>query len=316
MPEQTTSGSMCAFYILVLVVFFIAGCSMPVSPPPPATWTLGDFVWHDMNADGIQGDGENGLPGVLVHLFDSSDHLVGSTTTGGNGEYSFDSLPSGNYYLEFNPLMGYVFSPQDQGGDDSLDSDANPANGKTGLVSLISGENNISVDAGLLPSIGELPTSESATSTATVTVTVTVTSTASPTPTSTITPTPEETALTPLPGTWLYQSRVGSSTCAGSAVVQMPSGEVELTVSPDGNTFFIAFPNITLDFSRFTPFGPAHFAGIYDSFIDTHGGNPATINVELIWNWDLISATEMEGILTAKTSEPCVIVHSLYMEKK
>jgi hypothetical protein len=30
--------------------------------------TIGDFVWHDLNANGIQDEGEPGVPDVVVNL--------------------------------------------------------------------------------------------------------------------------------------------------------------------------------------------------------------------------------------------------------
>ena len=36
---------------------------------------LGDFVWLDKNADGIEDPGEDGIPGVTVELLDSNGDL-------------------------------------------------------------------------------------------------------------------------------------------------------------------------------------------------------------------------------------------------
>ena len=36
----------------------------------PADASLGDFVWEDWNANGIQDEGEPGIGGVIVRLFD------------------------------------------------------------------------------------------------------------------------------------------------------------------------------------------------------------------------------------------------------
>ena len=43
--------------------------------------TLGDFVWNDINKNGIQDAGEPGLPGVVVELYTQSNTLVGRDTT-------------------------------------------------------------------------------------------------------------------------------------------------------------------------------------------------------------------------------------------
>ena len=44
---------------------------------------LGDFVWLDANGNGLQDNGEVGLPGVLVRLLDGSDTVVGEDVTDG-----------------------------------------------------------------------------------------------------------------------------------------------------------------------------------------------------------------------------------------
>jgi protocatechuate 3,4-dioxygenase beta subunit len=118
--------------------------------------TLGDYVWEDLDADGIQDDGEFGIANAKVELYDSAGNLVATTHTDGSGFYSFTGLMPGDYYLVFTAPTGYFFSPQDQGGDDTKDSDAN-ASGQTTVTSLTSGENDTTWDAGLyqLASIGD-----------------------------------------------------------------------------------------------------------------------------------------------------------------
>ncbi len=71
--------------------------------------TIGDFVWHDQNADGIQDVGEPGLPGVTVNLWQDTtgdgtyDTFVGSMVTDGNGLYLFEGLPTGSYQVTVDP---------------------------------------------------------------------------------------------------------------------------------------------------------------------------------------------------------------------
>lgn len=115
--------------------------------------TIGDKVWEDTNGDGIQDAGEPGLSGVTVKLYDASNNLLGTTTTDNNGNYYFNEMPAGDYYVEFTAPNGYVFAPKDQGGDDEKDSDANPNTGKTSVFTLNNGQSNYSIDAGLVPSV-------------------------------------------------------------------------------------------------------------------------------------------------------------------
>jgi len=116
----------------------------------PSDGVIGNLVWLDNNGDGIQGAGEGTIAGVTVSLFDSGDNALGSGLSGADGSYSFEGLASGNYYLTFtNPPTGYVLSPLNQGGDDTVDSDADPANShKTATFLLGISETNNSWDAG------------------------------------------------------------------------------------------------------------------------------------------------------------------------
>ncbi|PHN00730.1 hypothetical protein CRP01_40730, partial [Flavilitoribacter nigricans DSM 23189 = NBRC 102662] len=113
--------------------------------------SIGDYVWEDLNGDGIQDAGEPGVGGVTVTLLDGDGATVGTTTTAADGSYSFTDLEPGDYSVVFSDLpMGYNFTDQDAGGDDALDSDANPADGSTATVTLESGDNYTDLDAGIL----------------------------------------------------------------------------------------------------------------------------------------------------------------------
>ena len=119
--------------------------------------SLGDFVWEDLDGDGIQDAGEPGIPNVTVTLLDGSGNPTGQTTTTlANGSYSFTGLIPGNYIVDFSTPTGYTPSPQNRGGDDTKDSDANPTNGQTGVINLESGENDITNDAGFYRSTASL----------------------------------------------------------------------------------------------------------------------------------------------------------------
>ncbi|MBT8137041.1 MAG: hypothetical protein KJO54_08530 [Gammaproteobacteria bacterium] len=123
--------------------------------PQPAS--LGDFVWNDLNMNGIQDAGEPGIPDVLVQLKDCSGNVLQTTMTDANGFYEFTGLDAGCYIVGFILPPGFEFSPVDQGGDDTVDSDADPTNGMTGQIDLDPGENDPTNDAGMFrPPIGSL----------------------------------------------------------------------------------------------------------------------------------------------------------------
>lgn len=110
---------------------------------------VGDLVWHDMDEDGIQDDIEPGLANITVNLLDAAGAPLDSTLTDANGNYSFIDLQPGDYIIEFIPSANAVFSPANQGGDDSRDSDADQITGRTGIITLINGQIDTSIDCGL-----------------------------------------------------------------------------------------------------------------------------------------------------------------------
>jgi len=112
--------------------------------------SIGNLVWFDRDADGVQDGGdETGIGGVTVRLYDASNTLIATTTTAADGSYGFDYLIPGNYYLVFDLPTDYVRSPQDQGGNDTADSDPDRTSGQTIVTNLVAGESDLSWDAGL-----------------------------------------------------------------------------------------------------------------------------------------------------------------------
>ncbi|WP_149538045.1 SdrD B-like domain-containing protein [Siccirubricoccus phaeus] len=107
---------------------------------------LGDVVFADANADGIQDAGEAGIAGVTVELLDAQGQVAANTATAADGSYSFTGLPPGTYSVRFVTPAGYEASPANQGGNDAKDSDA--VEGVTQQVTLTSGEYNSTLDAG------------------------------------------------------------------------------------------------------------------------------------------------------------------------
>jgi len=99
-----------------------------------ARYSLGDYVWNDLNANGIQDEGEEGVEDVQVELREIDLGNTWSTLTDAQGFYEFPDLSDGIYQLEFIAPEGYDFTMMYQGADRGLDSDADP---ETGLSSLI-----------------------------------------------------------------------------------------------------------------------------------------------------------------------------------
>ncbi len=115
--------------------------------------SIGNFVWDDLNANGLQDTLEPGIPGVTVNLYNSFNTLVGTTVTNGSGVYTFSNLVPGGYVVEFVAPSGYIFSPKDVGSNDGIDSDADTTTGKTATVTLAANQTNLTVDAGLYKNV-------------------------------------------------------------------------------------------------------------------------------------------------------------------
>ncbi len=117
--------------------------------------TLGDRVWVDSNGNGVQDNGEEGLNGVTVELFNVFDVQVGQTVTatigGEDGRYLFEDVFPTDYYVKFNIPDGFVFSPSDRGGVDASDSDVDDSNGPgtTSIFLLSPAETDLDLDAGI-----------------------------------------------------------------------------------------------------------------------------------------------------------------------
>ena len=138
---------------------------------------LGDYVWIDLNRDGIQDPDEPGVNGVRVRLYtvdDSgkvSDAPLAETVTaaqeGKDGYYFFDNLTKGRYVVEFDitslrndlGLYQYGFTTANQGAGDhpeTADSDAkNAVDGndrimRTDVIPLDYQQTDLTWDAGLV----------------------------------------------------------------------------------------------------------------------------------------------------------------------
>ena len=121
---------------------------------------LGNFVWQDSNANGVQDTNEAGVDNVVVELYDGQGQFITSTRTGDDfstaavehGYYQFAGLKAGSYKVHF-VAPTYNFTVQDSnvaGATDSNDSDANAATGFSQVVTLAAGESNQTIDAGLV----------------------------------------------------------------------------------------------------------------------------------------------------------------------
>ena len=126
--------------------------------------SVGNFVWFDANKDGLQDADEVGVPGVTVTLTDGAGNPVidldgnpvKPVTTDANGKYEFTNLMPNvdrivanageeNYKVVFTAPAGYSATKSYAAADDEKDS-----NGADSSVTLAQGQNDETVDFGLV----------------------------------------------------------------------------------------------------------------------------------------------------------------------
>ena len=76
------------------------GCEVRMQPFEQTGILLGNRVWLDQNADGVQSPEEQGIGGVCVNLYDADGKLSQQTSTDSNGHYGFN-IEAGTYSVEF-----------------------------------------------------------------------------------------------------------------------------------------------------------------------------------------------------------------------
>ena len=113
-----------------------------------STYSLGNRVWFDLNADGLRDAGEPPVPGAVVELLDGAGGVIISTTTDADGYYRFDDLAAGDYIVSMaasnfqgaNVLAGYGSTTgAGQEANPNLDGDDND----NGLDNLVPASNGI-----------------------------------------------------------------------------------------------------------------------------------------------------------------------------
>jgi hypothetical protein len=136
--------------------------------PPTGTNTLGNYVWYDLNSDGLQAD-EPQVRGVMVTLVNAAGQPVDrngvvltagaapvTTTTDVNGQYLFTGLADATFAVKFNNIpTGFSLTTQEVTNTTSGGSDADRTTGITGTVTFPNDgidRNNTSLDAGLISS--------------------------------------------------------------------------------------------------------------------------------------------------------------------
>ena len=110
---------------------------------------IGDVIWRDDNRNGVKDVAESGLAGVTVRLLRAADAAVLQTrVTGADGAYIF-AVPAGSYRIEAAAPTGFALSPMDAGGNDAMDSDLDPATGRSASFIVGLNANDTTRDGGM-----------------------------------------------------------------------------------------------------------------------------------------------------------------------
>ncbi len=139
-----------------LLAALALGCMAPVLHAGVTPINVGNFVWNDVDGDGVQDVNEPGMSGVVVQLWNDARTLVlAETTTNNNGNYTVQAPGPGNYRVRVVlPLASDGFSPKDAGGNDTTDSDINPAGATLGFTDVYTFASNListgNIDAGIV----------------------------------------------------------------------------------------------------------------------------------------------------------------------
>ena len=128
---------------------------------------IGNTVFSDANGNGVQDPGESGIAGVTVKLYRDAngnsvfdpvtDNLVATTTTNGSGNYAFNDLVAGTYFVSIDKgqpaLSGYTSTTTT---DQELANETGASGSTTEIdVTLTAGVTTIRVIGGSLDMNGD-----------------------------------------------------------------------------------------------------------------------------------------------------------------
>ncbi|MBC7885488.1 MAG: hypothetical protein H7X99_08430, partial [Saprospiraceae bacterium] len=112
--------------------------------------SIGDFVWEDINDNGLQDIDEPGISGIDILLINEQGNIEKSTLSTQNGAYIFENVPVGRYTISFGHLEGYFFTDQNVG-DPNLNSKADE-NGIIPLTDFLLSQVYTNMDVGYIKS--------------------------------------------------------------------------------------------------------------------------------------------------------------------
>lgn len=109
--------------------------------PAGVLGTIGDTVFFDLDANGSQGAGEQGVDRVTLNLRDGSGNVIATLETDEDGNYDFTGLLAGNYTVDVTDLNGNLVGL-------NLTAGVDP----TATIALAAGQDYNDADFGYSPS--------------------------------------------------------------------------------------------------------------------------------------------------------------------
>ena len=116
--------------------------------------SIGDFVWNDINENGLYESNEPGIGGILLKLKDLQGNEIASASSAEIGYYFFSNIWPGQYIVEASFPSGFALTDQNNT-DEQLNSDFTLINGvaSTGLINILSNTVKFDIDLGLKASV-------------------------------------------------------------------------------------------------------------------------------------------------------------------
>ena len=110
--------------------------------------TIGNQVWEDLNANGIQENDEPGIPNIWVLLKDMNGKTVRYTKSNQQGNYVFEDLEPQTFQIQFLTDAEWLASPFKIGQNEDIDCNLNPGANLIFTGPIAPGHIDYSFDAG------------------------------------------------------------------------------------------------------------------------------------------------------------------------
>lgn len=124
----------------------------PVETPK---YNITGRVWYDVNKNGTRDNKESGIDSIKVHLLDSKNKVLKTTTTNNGGKYTFDKLENGKYIVAFTydrqtyEITTYMKSNvSETNNSDAIKVESDSMNAVTNVMT-VNGANIDNIDLGL-----------------------------------------------------------------------------------------------------------------------------------------------------------------------